>query len=143
MLQLFYPRKHLIKLTSKLTRAPLLLIVFAITLCKSDPPLQYTCNRVPFYQEFVQCSIDSSHSANLTRERFTSIKMSAVQMSRQRALWGSFIGDAIAMPVHWYYNPPDIKSGYGNWLSGYVAPNKHHPTSILTISAIGESLVYC
>jgi ADP-ribosylglycohydrolase len=53
------------------------------------------------------------------------------------AIWGMLIADALAMPVHWYYNPDDIKHGYGSWLTGYVAPNKKHPSSILTLSAVG------
>ncbi|XP_072049839.1 uncharacterized protein [Amphiura filiformis] len=64
---------------------------------------------------------------------------SATKMSRQGAIWGSFIGNALAMPVHWYYNPDDIKQGYNGWLSGYVAPNQRHPTSILSISAAGSA----
>lgn len=69
---------------------------------------------------------------------FFSTKMSAkLQKAKQEALWGMFIADALAMPVHWYYNPSDIKSGYGGWLTGYQAPEEHHPSSILTISATG------
>lgn len=30
----------------------------------------------------------------------------------QNALWGLFIGDALAMPVHWYYNPENIKKDF-------------------------------
>ena len=29
------------------------------------------------------------------------------------ALWGLFAGDAIAMPVHWYYNLRQIKLDFG------------------------------
>lgn len=68
-------------------------------------------------------------------------RMSAkLQKAKQEALWGMFVADALAMPVHWYYNPSDIKSGYGGWLTGYRAPEKHHPSSILTISATGNRL---
>ena len=68
---------------------------------------------------------------------------STVERSKREALWGLFIADALAMPVHWYYNPSDIKCGYAGWLTGYVAPAKHHPSSILTISAIGKCLSLC
>lgn len=60
-----------------------------------------------------------------------------LQKAKQEALWGMFVADALAMPVHWYYSPSDIKSGYGGWLTGFQAPEKHHPSSILTISATG------
>lgn len=54
------------------------------------------------------------------------------------AVWGMLISDALSMPVHWYYNPSDIKRGYGSWLTGYVAPNQKHPSSILSLSAVGK-----
>ncbi|XP_069104508.1 uncharacterized protein [Argopecten irradians] len=62
-----------------------------------------------------------------------------VQDAREATLWGMLIADAMAMPVHWYYNPNDIKAGYGGWLTGYRAPEKHHPSSILTLSATDNS----
>ncbi|XP_060083094.1 uncharacterized protein LOC132562369 [Ylistrum balloti] len=68
-----------------------------------------------------------------------SIMSDKVQKAREATLWGMLIADALAMPVHWYYNPDDIKKGYGGWLTGYRAPEKHHPSSILTISATDNS----
>ena len=70
-------------------------------------------------------------------------KMTEKELTERKvgAFWGLFIGDSMAMPVHWYYNPDDIKRGYGGWLSGYTAPNKRHPSSILTISATGMYIV--
>lgn len=62
-----------------------------------------------------------------------------LQHAKEGALWGMLIADALAMPVHWYYNPQDIKRGYGGWLTGYVPPNKKHPSSILTLSATDGS----
>lgn len=46
------------------------------------------------------------------------------------ALWGMFIGDALAMPVHWYYDRAALKRDYGE-IRGYVAPKNPHPDSIL------------
>ena len=67
-------------------------------------------------------------------------KMSdSLQKAKDGAVWGMLIADALSMPVHWYYNPADIKSGYGGWLTGYRAPEKNHPSSILTLSAVGKS----
>lgn len=57
--------------------------------------------------------------------------------SKEEALYGFLIADAVAMPVHWYYNTDDIKHDYGDWLKGYQAPNKQHPSSILNLSAVG------
>jgi len=63
----------------------------------------------------------------------------ALKKSKAEAVWGLFVADAIAMPVHWYYNPDDIVSDYRNWLTGYVAPNPKHPSSILRLSAVDGS----
>ncbi|KAH3811912.1 uncharacterized protein LOC127835266 isoform X2 [Dreissena polymorpha] len=68
------------------------------------------------------------------------IKMTEkVIKAREAAIWGMLAADAVAMPVHWYYNPRDIYAGYGGWLTGFVAPNKKHPSSILTLSAVDGS----
>ena len=44
--------------------------------------------------------------------------------------WGSFIGDALAMPVHWYYDRAALRRDY-DVVRGYVAPRNPHPDSIL------------
>jgi ADP-ribosylglycohydrolase len=49
---------------------------------------------------------------------------------REGALWGLYIGDALAMPVHWYYNRSALFEDYG-WVADYLAPRNPHPDSIL------------
>ncbi|MGA7216407.1 MAG: ADP-ribosylglycohydrolase family protein [Terrimicrobiaceae bacterium] len=44
--------------------------------------------------------------------------------------WGSFIGDALAMPVHWYYDRAALHRDYGV-VREYVAPKSPHADSIL------------
>ena len=44
--------------------------------------------------------------------------------------WGSFIGDALAMPAHWYYDRSALRRDYGV-IREYVAPKSPHPDSIL------------
>lgn len=44
--------------------------------------------------------------------------------------WGSFIGDALAMPVHWYYDRTALKRDYG-FVRDYIAPRNPHSDSIL------------
>ena len=61
-----------------------------------------------------------------------------LKRAKEEAVYGMLVADAVAMPVHWYYNPDDIKRGYGSWLTGYVAPNSKHPSSILNLSAVGK-----
>ena len=46
------------------------------------------------------------------------------------ALYGLCIGDALAMPVHWYYNRQALFQDYGR-VTDYVAPRNPHPDSIL------------
>lgn len=46
------------------------------------------------------------------------------------ALWGLFIGDALAMPVHWYYDRAALRRDYGE-VRDYLTPTNPHPDSIL------------
>jgi len=46
------------------------------------------------------------------------------------ALYGLCIGDALAMPVHWYYNRQALFNDYGRVVD-YLAPRNPHPDSIL------------
>lgn len=45
-------------------------------------------------------------------------------------LYGLFVGDALAMPVHWYYDRHALLRDYG-LVTEYVAPRNPHPDSIL------------
>lgn len=45
-------------------------------------------------------------------------------------LWGTFIGDALAMPVHWYYDRAALERDYGV-VRDYQPPRNPHPDSIL------------
>jgi ADP-ribosyl-[dinitrogen reductase] hydrolase len=49
---------------------------------------------------------------------------------RAGAIWGTFIGDALAMPVHWYYDRAALRRDYGV-VRDYLAPRNPHPDSIL------------
>lgn len=53
-----------------------------------------------------------------------------MQSRRQGALLGMFVGDALAMPVHWYYDRVALERDYGK-VCGYMAPIDPHPDSIL------------
>lgn len=46
------------------------------------------------------------------------------------ALLGSLAADAVAMPVHWYYDRAALARDYGR-ISTYLAPRNPHPDSIL------------
>jgi ADP-ribosyl-[dinitrogen reductase] hydrolase len=49
---------------------------------------------------------------------------------RAGLVWGPFIGDALAMPVHWYYDRAALRRDYGV-VRDYEAPGNPHPDSIL------------
>ena len=46
------------------------------------------------------------------------------------ALYGLFIGDALAMPVHWYYDTSALGRDYGR-VRHYLPPQNPHPDSVL------------
>nr|CAB3262948.1 uncharacterized protein LOC100185653 [Phallusia mammillata] len=64
---------------------------------------------------------------------------SVIRNAVNQAIKGLFIGDSVAMPVHWYYDVPAIKRDFGGWIYKYEAPKNDHPTSILRVSNKGGS----
>ena len=42
------------------------------------------------------------------------------------ALMGAFIGDALALGPHWYYNLDELHATYGEWISDYTTPKPDH-----------------
>ena len=52
------------------------------------------------------------------------------QSRKNGAILGMFVGDALAMPVHWYYNRQALERDYGR-VRSYIAPKNPHPDSIL------------
>ncbi len=50
--------------------------------------------------------------------------------SAHDAFFGALVADAIAMPVHWYYNQDSLERDYG-LIDGYQAPRNPHADSIL------------
>lgn len=45
-----------------------------------------------------------------------------------------FVGDALSMPVHWYYNPGDIVRQFGTMgVQDMQAASEHHPSSIMVL----------
>jgi ADP-ribosyl-[dinitrogen reductase] hydrolase len=54
--------------------------------------------------------------------------------SRQRlqnALWGLFIGDALAMPAHWYYRVENIEKVFDGGIKDYQKPPHPHLESFM------------
>lgn len=62
--------------------------------------------------------------------------MSHLPVTRQRAaasLRTMFVGDSLAMPVHWYYNPFDIFKQFAGGISKLEAAPERHPSSIMSL----------
>lgn len=54
------------------------------------------------------------------------------------SLWGLFIGDALAMPTHWFYGGEgQVHQRYGGPIQGYVQPVRDLPGSIMNLSSTG------
>jgi len=49
----------------------------------------------------------------------------------EAALWGLFVGDALAMPAHWYYNRDNIRADFGGGITGYQDPPHPHPEAFM------------
>jgi ADP-ribosyl-[dinitrogen reductase] hydrolase len=54
------------------------------------------------------------------------------------ALWGMFVGDALAMPVHWYYDVAAMQREFGT-IRDYQAPCDYHPSSITSLANTGAA----
>lgn len=42
------------------------------------------------------------------------------------ALMGAFIGDALGLGPHWYYDLDELRANYGPWIDGYTDPKPGH-----------------
>lgn len=51
-------------------------------------------------------------------------------------LWGMLVGDALAMPAHWYYDIAALRRDLGV-ITDYQAPKDYHPNSILSLASTG------
>ncbi|MEH6557182.1 MAG: ADP-ribosylglycohydrolase family protein [Oceanicoccus sp.] len=49
------------------------------------------------------------------------------------ALKTSFIADALAMPVHWYYQPMEIERAFTGGIQRFEAAPEFHPSSIMSL----------
>ena len=68
----------------------------------------------------------SGHSSRLEKE----VSNAHTESRKQGCIYGLFIGDALAMPVHWYYDRLALQRDYGH-VRDYLPPRNPHPDSIL------------
>jgi len=62
--------------------------------------------------------------------------MLAVSDRKRACLFGLFVADATAMPVHWYYDINKQRRDYGI-VTKYMKPNDYREGSILSLSNTG------
>ena len=63
---------------------------------------------------------------------------SHVEKRAEAALKNAFIGDALAMPVHWYYNPADIYKAFKGGITQFEDAPSFHPSSIMSLHSTSE-----
>ena len=49
----------------------------------------------------------------------------SIQDRAAGAVMGAFIGDALGVGPHWYYDLAEMRRDYGDWISGYTDPKPH------------------
>ncbi|MFK7864355.1 MAG: ADP-ribosylglycohydrolase family protein [Pseudohongiellaceae bacterium] len=62
---------------------------------------------------------------------------SALQRA-EAAIRSLFIGDSLAMPVHWYYNPGDIYRQFPGGIYKFEDAPVHHPSSIMSLHSTSQ-----
>ncbi|HEU0229903.1 MAG TPA: ADP-ribosylglycohydrolase family protein [Burkholderiaceae bacterium] len=45
-----------------------------------------------------------------------------LEQRAQGALMGAFVGDALALGPHWYYDLDELRAAYGDWITDYTDP---------------------
>lgn len=63
---------------------------------------------------------------------------SLAQRRAQAGLRNLFVADALAMPVHWYYNPMDIERQFPGGISQFEAAPEFHPSSIMSLHSTSQ-----
>jgi ADP-ribosylglycohydrolase len=46
----------------------------------------------------------------------------AIQDRAAGAIMGAFIGDALGLGPHWYYDLEELRRDYGDWITTYTDP---------------------
>ncbi|MCW8858719.1 MAG: ADP-ribosylglycohydrolase family protein [Deltaproteobacteria bacterium] len=54
------------------------------------------------------------------------------------ALKNLFVADALAMPVHWYYNPLDIEKAFPGGVTRLESAPEYHPSSIMSLHSTSK-----
>ena len=74
----------------------------------------------------------------LTAQGLIVTNKTTIQQRANAALRALFIGDALAMPVHWFYNPLDIDRAFPSGLTSFAAAPRFHPSSIMPLHSTSQ-----
>lgn len=61
-----------------------------------------------------------------------------IKQRSDAALRSLFVGDSLAMPVHWYYNPGDIYRQFPGGIYKFEDAPSHHPSSIMSLHSTSQ-----
>ena len=64
--------------------------------------------------------------------------MTQQQKRASAALKNLFVADALAMPVHWFYNPLDIEKEFPGGIMRMEAAPAYHPSSIMSLHSTAK-----
>lgn len=67
--------------------------------------------------------------------------MSDITMQNRAAgaIMGAFIGDALGLGPHWYYDLAELRRDYGDWISGYTDPKPGRYHAGLTAGQLSQA----
>ena len=55
-------------------------------------------------------------------QRGLNMSDTTIQDRAAGAIMGAFIGDAMGLGPHWYYDLAELRRDYGDWITGYTDP---------------------
>src|SRR5512139_1894104 len=56
------------------------------------------------------------------RKEGINMRDATIQDRASGAIMGAFIGDALGLGPHWYYDLNELRRDYGQWITGYTDP---------------------
>ena len=74
----------------------------------------------------------------ISRGNEASQARSLEQRRALNALQQMFVADALAMPVHWFYNPHDIARAFPGGINRFEAAPDFHPSSIMALHSTSQ-----
>jgi ADP-ribosylglycohydrolase len=79
------------------------------------------------------------YNSTMKTKRLNDKPFLPLQLGRAKAALASlFVGDALAMPVHWYYNPDDIERAFPGGIRTFEAAPEFHPSSIMSLHSTSQ-----